>query len=90
MLQEDHQEQTDSALLQKAQQDQTNSALLHKAPVHIILPGGQTARTRAEKAPDSNLYLLSVVDLQKKKVLKKEGGGGSARYDHDHRCNGFF
>ena len=42
-------------------------ALLY--PIHIILPGGQAARTRAEKAPDSNLYLLSVVDLQKKKKI---------------------
>ena len=32
----------------------------------MILPGGQTARTRAEKAPDSNAYLLSVVDFKKK------------------------
>ena len=23
-------------------------------------------------------------------VLKKEGGGGPARYDHAHRFNGFF
>ena len=23
-------------------------------------------------------------------VLQKEGGGGPARYDHDHRFNGFF
>ena len=23
-------------------------------------------------------------------VLKKEGGGGPARYDHDHRFNVFF
>ena len=31
-------------------------------PIHIILPGGKVARTRAEKVPDSKAYLLSVVD----------------------------
>ena len=36
-------------------------------PTYIILPGGKAARTRAEEAPDSKLYLLSIVEIKKNK-----------------------
>ena len=40
-------------------------------------------------------YPINPKTAQKKQpktitVLKKEGGGGPVRYDHDHRFNGFF
>ena len=41
------------------------------------------------------LILINEKNVAEKKpkaitVLKKEGEGGQARYDHDHRFNGFF
>ena len=31
-------------------------------PIHNILPRGKATKTRAEKAPDIKVFLLSVVD----------------------------